>query len=408
MTFNSGHDHLVICRGSGYRINTWTENGFWKPQRKILASSFIKSNELLSMEVSSTNFNSRNNNEETDIVSRLRNGRTQHSQRTRLMSQQGHVQIQYVNIPGERHLYLTDYFTTVIEWQWKYVLLLFSFSFISSWLVFGSIWWGIFFNRREHFNVTCIENINGWTAAFLFSLETQTTIGYGGRQISSDCPEGTILLLIQCIVGLVINSTMVGLVFSKLQRPHLRSSTILFSNTAVIAPRDGKMCLMFRVGDVRKSQLLKPHVQVLFLKKLLKTKEAIVSQRNLRVTYNTNETQPSDSLYFFVPLIICHVIDETSPLYHITQEKLQQEECEIVVILEAIVEPTGNVVQARTSYIPKQIKWGHVFSKMTVEENSSRNENHTINFSKFNSIEPVISLQRIEHDRNTAPLPGDN
>ena len=80
------------------------------------------------------------------------------------------------------------------------------------------------------------------------------------------------------------------------------------------------MCLMFRVGDVRKSQLLKPHVQVLFLKKLLKTKEAIVSQRNLRVTYNTNENTAIRLSLFFS----CHwsyVTWSTKPVRCITSHR---------------------------------------------------------------------------------------
>ena len=47
-----------------------------------------------------------------------------------------------------------------------------------------------------------------------------------------------------------------GIVFSKLTRPHLRTQTLLFSEKAVVAVRDKCLTLQFRVGDVRKSQLV--------------------------------------------------------------------------------------------------------------------------------------------------------
>ena len=44
---------------------------------------------------------------------------------------------------------------------------------------------------------------------------------------------------------------MVGLVFSKLSRPRNRSKTVIFSTHAVIMKRDGKLCLVIRIGDLR-------------------------------------------------------------------------------------------------------------------------------------------------------------
>ena len=350
------------------------------------------------METPRTNFNLADNDKLRDRPRRRSRNCRWRVQQSRLISRQGNTQLHHMNVP-KCHFFV-DYFTTLMEWPWKFFLAFFSLAFLTSWLLFGSIWWGIYIHRLKYFNVACIKNIDGWTSMFLFSLETQTTIGYGGRQITPDCPEGIFLLLIECIVSLLIVLTMVGLVSARLRRPHLRSSTILFSNTAVIAPRDGKMCLMFRVADIRKSHLLNPCVRVFLIQHqtFSTTEEGTVYQRNLRTTFDRNNTTQSCGFYLFVPLAACHIIDKDSPLYHYSQEKLQEEVCEIVVILEAIIEPTGKVVQTRTSYMPEQIKWGHVFSKMVDEDNTIRNENYTINFSKFHSTEPVNPRQKIEYE----------
>ena len=56
----------------------------------------------------------------------------------------------------------------------------------------------------------CVNNVNGFISAFLFSIETETTIGYGHRVITDQCPVGTILLLLQAILGSMVNAFMVS------------------------------------------------------------------------------------------------------------------------------------------------------------------------------------------------------
>lgn len=56
----------------------------------------------------------------------------------------------------------------------------------------------------------CVNNVNGFISAFLFSIETETTIGYGHRVITDQCPVGTMLLLLQAILGSMVNAFMVS------------------------------------------------------------------------------------------------------------------------------------------------------------------------------------------------------
>lgn len=60
---------------------------------------------------------------------------------------------------------------------------------------------------------------------------------------------------------------MVGIVFAKLSRPKKRTQTLLFSRNAVICLRDGQPCLMFRVGDMRKSHIIEAHVRAQMIKR---------------------------------------------------------------------------------------------------------------------------------------------
>lgn len=81
-----------------------------------------------------------------------------------------------------------DIFTTLVDAQWRWTLLVFSMNFLLSWLGFALIWWLIAYSHGDldpenHANsnstfIPCIENIRGFTSSFLFSIETQHTIGW--------------------------------------------------------------------------------------------------------------------------------------------------------------------------------------------------------------------------------------
>jgi len=74
---------------------------------------------------------------------------------------------------------------------------------------------------------------------------------YGSRQTTTNCVSTMIVMSTQSILGCLIQAFMVGLVFAKLSTPNRRAKTVVFSKNAVVNERDKKMCLVFRVGDMR-------------------------------------------------------------------------------------------------------------------------------------------------------------
>ncbi len=62
-----------------------------------------------------------------------------------------------------------------------------------------------------------------------------------------------------------------------------------------------------------------------------------LDQLELDVGFSTG----ADQLFLVSPLTICHVIDSKSPFYDLSLRSMQTEQFEIVVILEGIVETTG-------------------------------------------------------------------
>ena len=183
-------------------------------------------------------------------------------------------------------------------------------------------------------------------------------------QITPQCPEAVVCLLLQSLTGFLLSTSLLGLVFAKLSRPRPRAQTVMFSKHAVVAPYDGFLSLMFRVGDVRKSQLLDVAISVhCFCFQTTATgEEILVSQQELPITTEHGiEFGEQIKPFFLLPLTVVHVIDSRSPLYELGAQELANSRMEIIAVLEGVVESTSMVTQAKTSFLAEEILWGQRF-----------------------------------------------
>lgn len=114
-------------------------------------------------------------------------------------------------------------------------------------------------------------------------LRYQVTIGFGGRMVTEECPLAIVVLIIQNILGLIINAVMLGCVFMKTAQANRRAETLIFSRNAVIAPRNGKPTFMFRVGDLRKSMIISATIQMQVRKRSGEINGRLQWSRNLLI-----------------------------------------------------------------------------------------------------------------------------
>lgn len=61
----------------------------------------------------------------------------------------------------------------------------------------------------------CVMQMQTLTGAFLFSLESQTTIGYGFRCITEECPAAVILLIVQLVITMLMEIFITGTFLAK-------------------------------------------------------------------------------------------------------------------------------------------------------------------------------------------------
>ncbi|XP_055505486.1 ATP-sensitive inward rectifier potassium channel 11-like isoform X2 [Leucoraja erinacea] len=331
--------------------------------------------------------------------------------RARFVDKHGACNVAHTNI-REQGRFLQDVFTTLVDLKWRHTLLIFTMSFLCSWLLFAMIWWLLAFAHGDLDDggggggpsppaVPCITSLHSFTSAFLFSVEVQVTIGFGGRMITEECPFAIAVLLAQNIVGLVVNAIMMGCIFMKTSQARRRAETLIFSRSAVVAPRDGRLCLMFRVGDLRTSMIIGATVRAQLVGRARTAEGEVQPLRQLDVSLD-GPAGSGGSIFLVSPLIVAHVIDGSSPLYRLTAAGLTRARFELVVVLEGVVETTGITTQARTSYLSTEILWGHRFVPVICEEDGR----YSVDYSKFgNTVKvstPPLGARQLEMEQAEA------
>ncbi|KAM3597475.1 uncharacterized protein V6R79_005091 [Siganus canaliculatus] len=339
--------------------------------------------------------------------------------RSRFVKKNGQCNVIFTNMEEKRQRYLADIFTTCVDIRWRYLLLLFCTSFMVSWLFFGIIFYTVSLAHgdfEEHSlikgdvlamgglhgptsahtpaggqtqRMPCILHVQGFVGALLFSMETQTTIGYGWRCVTEECPVAVITVVIQSIVGCIIDSFMIGTIMAKMARPKKRNQTLMFSKNAVISMRDGKLCLMWRVGNLRRSHIVEAHVRAQLIRSYVTTEGEFIplEQMDLNVGYD----EGTDRLFLVSPLVIVHEIDKDSPLYTLSRADLETDDFEIVVILEGMVEATAMTTQFRSSYLASEVFWGHRFEPVIYEDR----DRYKVDYGRFHNTYEVASTPHL-------------
>ncbi|XP_048369111.1 ATP-sensitive inward rectifier potassium channel 1 isoform X2 [Sphaerodactylus townsendi] len=313
--------------------------------------------------------------------------------RSRLVSKDGRCNIEFGNVEEQsRFVFLIDIWTTILDLKWRYQMTIFISAFLGSWFLFGLLWYIVAYVHQDlpEFSPSanhtpCVDNINGLTSAFLFSLETQVTIGYGFRCVTEQCAMAIFLLIFQSILGVVINSFMCGAILAKISRPKRRAKTITFSKNAVISKRGGKLCLLIRVANLRKSLLIGSHIYGKLLKTTVTPEGETIILDQVSVDFVVDAG--NENLFFISPLTIYHVIDKNSPFFHMAADTILQQEFELLVFLDGTVESTSATCQVRTSYLAEEVLWGYRFAPIVSKTKEGKYRVDFHNFSKTVEVE---------------------
>ncbi|KAK7088172.1 G protein-activated inward rectifier potassium channel 2-like [Littorina saxatilis] len=310
--------------------------------------------------------------------------------RRSLVKKEGQSNVAFKGVKSKTKLYLKSLFITILDMRWRYVIFLFFAAFFVFYGLFGlayySLAWlhGDFENLGNPNYAPCIENLEGAWDAFLFSIETQSTIGYGIIYAHPECGSTLPIIYLQVAMGFLFETLLFGFIFAKLSRAKSRRHTLVFSRHACILQEEGQLTLQIRVGDMRRSHLIETRIHAVLIKRHVVREKYVYPLYQHQLEFDAHEM--GDKLFLLWPLVLTHRITETSPLWTLKPDDLIFDKFEIVVFLEGYVEATGEMCQARTSYTTREILWGHRFTRL--EEYDAKNDLWVMDFVRFNQVMP--------------------
>src|SRR6185312_11492889 len=212
--------------------------------------------------------------------------------------------------------------------------------------------------------------------AFYFSVQTLATIGYGGMYPASR--YGHVVVALEAVVGILMVALITGITFTRFARPIAR---VLFSNKAVVTPRDGVPHLMFRMANWRRNRIVEARLSVVMLI-TERTREGEVMRRQIDLPLVRDKTT-----VFFLTWSAMHLIDDRSPFFGPgALDRLRAQQAEVYLGLTGLDETIGQVIHVRKQYALDDIVSGARFADvLSTGEDGTR----VIDYRKFHDVVPI-------------------
>lgn len=220
-----------------------------------------------------------------------------------------------------------------------------------------------------------VTNANGFFDCFCFSVETFATIGYG--EMAPNGHAAHLIVAVEALLGILAVAVITGLTFARFARPQAR---VLFSEKAVIAPRNGVPHLMFRMANWRRNQIAEATLAVMVLiRETTLEGEVMRRPQELKLVRDKNPM-------FMLTWTAMHPIDESSPFYGEGMARLREMGAEIFLTLTGLDETLAQTIHTRYRYQLDDIQPNARFADvLSMRDDGAR----VIDFDKFHEIIPI-------------------
>jgi len=261
-----------------------------------------------------------------------------------------------------------DSYHWVLSLTWPRFALFLASSYVIINLLFGALY---------AIRPGCIADLEpgSFPYAFFFSVETLATVGYGHNYPAT--VYGHVVVTIEIFLGMIWIAVITGLIFVRFARPTAR---IVFSNCLLIAPHDGRLSLMFRVANLRHTSMAEAEFRIIYSRD-----EHVLEGEDIRRFYYLR-VYPDRMISFPAALTIRHTIDETSPLYGVTAERLEKEDAFFLASTLSLELVMAASVQSQQDYAVEDIRFGERFVDVYAELPDGR---FAVDYGRLHETEPV-------------------
>jgi inward rectifier potassium channel len=212
---------------------------------------------------------------------------------------------------------LDDLYSYFIEISWNkfFLLIVFVYTFIN--ILFGLLYTLI---GIEEITKTTGSFFSDFLNGFFFSAQTLTTVGYGG--IAPHGVTSNSIAAFEAMIGLLSFSFITGLLYGRFSKP---KATIRFSENIILREFKGKRAIMFRLMNSRKTIMIEPTIKVTL---------SITDEETEEKKFYNLSLERDSIMYLPTVWTIVHEIDEKSPLYELSNEKISKLNAELFLLLE--------------------------------------------------------------------------
>jgi len=268
-------------------------------------------------------------------------------------------------VVGARPRPLRDFYHAVLRLSWPATLALLAGGYLTANVVFALLYWeldGVANMRR------------GFLDAFFFSVQTMSTIGYGGLAPATRWANS--LVTLQAILNIVLVALFTGITFAKFSRPTAR---VLFTDKAVVAMRDGVPHLCVRMANWRHNQVIEAQLRM-YVVMVETTREGDTIRKPVELQLVRDRTP-----VFLLTFTAMHRIDASSPFFDkATREKMRADKVDLIMGFSGLDETLGQTIHARRAYTMDDIVWGAQFANvLTMLPDGTRE----IDYRVFHEIE---------------------
>lgn len=271
---------------------------------------------------------------------------------------------------GASRFDLRDPYHIAIDLSWRGFALAFIGAEIGINLVFGFLYL---------ISPGCIANVRpgSFSDAFFFSIETLATVGYGA--MSPATFYGHVISAIEIVTGMAFTAIMTGLLFVRFSKPRAK---ILFAEHAVIATHNGVPTLMLRIANGRLTLLTGATAQLGVL-----LHETSTEGQGFRHVHYLALSSPAIPL-FPLTWTLMHVIDANSPLNRFDPERLEQNDAQLFLTVEARDVSLGAVVHDARVYSHADVLFGMRYADAVSVDEKGR---FVADLSRLSIVEPDLA-----------------
>ena len=265
--------------------------------------------------------------------------------RVRLLNRDGSFNVRRKGLPFLRWFSGYHFLISMSWWKFNSILLA-GYVIINA--IFGTIYFAI--------GTDGLMGINGPTTAdrllqcIFFSTQTFTTVGFG--RVAPVGTASNIAASFESLMGLLSFAFATGLLYGRFSRPVAK---IIYSKNAVVAPYEKITGFMFRIANQRINQLIEVEANV-----TMSRLETAADGRRSRRFY-VLDLERKQVNFFHLSWTVVHPIEETSPLFGVTKEQLDESDAEFLILIKAFDDTFSQNVHSRSSYKSKEVMFGHKF-----------------------------------------------